>query len=308
VGLIGLRAIVRRLHFWLGAFAMLYIVFVSVTGCAIVFEHELYGFFLPDPRISLVGAKGLDTEGLRTAATSQYPDSVVIGIWQRRISAGMVAEVWLDGPNGASRRLFHPDTGEDLGDAQPSALRFLAFLRRAHVMALAGKTGQTINATGALALSAVSISGLLARRRRPSPTLNMNVRVYHSAVGAWASIFGTMWGITGACFAFSPALASLLGPVDEPVSVWLYALHSGSAAGTPTRILWAIVALSLSFLTISGTILLLRRTLVHVKGWSQRTGASRNVRVLVFAMPDQVTDCRPDGRQSAMHRLRRGTH
>jgi uncharacterized iron-regulated membrane protein len=200
---------------------MLYIVFVSVTGSAIVFEHELYGFFLPDPRISLVGTKGLDTEALRTAVTNQYPNNVVIGIWQRRISAGMVAEVWLDGPNGASRHLFHPDTGEDLGDAQPSALRLLAFLRRSHVMALAGKTGQIINATGALTLCVVSISGLLARRRRLSLALNMNAGVYHSAVGGWASIFGTMWGITGACFAFSPALASLLGPADEPASEWL---------------------------------------------------------------------------------------
>ena len=156
---------------------MLYIVFVSVTGCAIVFEHELYSFFLPDPHISLAGAKELETQRLRTVVTNQYPDGVVFGIWQRRISAGMVAEVWLDGPNGASRRLFHPDTGEDLGDAQPSALRFLALLRRAHIMALAGKSGQVINATGALTLSAVSISGLFARRRRLRLALNMNARL-----------------------------------------------------------------------------------------------------------------------------------
>ena len=46
-----LRRSLRRLHFALGAVAMLYILFVSVSGCAIVFEQELYRLLLPDPPI-----------------------------------------------------------------------------------------------------------------------------------------------------------------------------------------------------------------------------------------------------------------
>jgi uncharacterized iron-regulated membrane protein len=36
-----------RLHLWLGTMAVAYILFVSLSGCIILFQHELYRFFPP---------------------------------------------------------------------------------------------------------------------------------------------------------------------------------------------------------------------------------------------------------------------
>jgi uncharacterized iron-regulated membrane protein len=160
---VGLRPSIRRLHFCLGAVAMLYIIFVSASGCAIVFEHELYRFFLPHPPIVASGDGPLDIDTLKSVVATRYPQKVVAGIWERRLSAGLVAEVWLEGSTGTTRRLVHPQTGEDLGDAQPFSLRALEFLRGAHVSALAGNSGRFVNAMGAVALIVLSMSGIAMR-------------------------------------------------------------------------------------------------------------------------------------------------
>ncbi len=140
--LVGLRSCWRRAHFWLGVVATIYIVFVGVTGSAIVFEHELYEFLSPDPPLSTTAGARLDDVALKSAIAFHFPNTIVIGLWDRRLTDGMVAEVWLDGSNGTVRRLVHPTTGEDLGDAQPFAVRLLGFLRRVHIKALAGSSGQ----------------------------------------------------------------------------------------------------------------------------------------------------------------------
>jgi uncharacterized iron-regulated membrane protein len=187
----------RRAHFWLGLIAAFYIVFMSVTGSAIVFEHELYRAWSPDPSLSAPQETRLGDGVLRTAIASRHPNSTIIGLWDRRLSSGMAAEVWLDGSNGTIRRLIHPGTGEDLGDAQPLALRALAFLRRVHVMAVTGSAGRALNATGALALIALSISGLAAKRKASvSAGRKKNALTHHRMLGNVGSFFGFLWGVT----------------------------------------------------------------------------------------------------------------
>jgi hypothetical protein len=96
--------------------------------------------------------------------------------------------------------LIHPSTGEDLGDAQPFALRSPAFLRRAHITALAGSSGRIINATGALTLIALSISGLAARRHTSaSSKRRKNALTFHRSL----ALSGILWGVTGACLVFT---------------------------------------------------------------------------------------------------------
>lgn len=273
------RRPVRSLHFWLGAVAMLYVMFVSLSGCAIVFEHELYRILLPDPPIAAVQNSLPDWDALRAIISTRYPQDMVVGIWERRLSAGIVAEVWLDGPNGARRRLVHPRTGEDLGEAQPFGLRALESLRRAHVAVLAGNSGRLVNAAGALSLILLSLSGLAMRRRRtPRPDADprpgragadtrRRALAYHSAAGAWACLFGAMWGLTGACFAFPATLAALFGPAHEAVLEWLYLLHTGAAGGALTRALWTVSALSLPFLAITGMMMAWWRIRGRIVRW-----------------------------------------
>jgi uncharacterized iron-regulated membrane protein len=266
VKLVGLRSSSRRAHFWLGTIAALYVVFVSVTGSAIVFENELYRFLLPDPPLSPAPGARLDHGALRSAIAFHHPSSMVIGLWDRRLTAGIAAEVWLDGSSGMIRRLIHPATGEDLGDAQPFALRALAFLRRAHVAAMAGRPGQITNAIGAVALIALSISGVAARRRASvSPGRKRNALTYHRIFGTFAGLFGVLWGVTGAYLAFPTPFAGVLGTANEPVFEWVYLLHTGSAAGLITRIGWVGAGLGLALAAATGAMLWWRRTRINAK-------------------------------------------
>src|SRR6516165_6500422 len=84
---IALRRRVRRLHFWLGSVALLYIMFVSMSGCAIIFEHELYHLLSPDPPFTLAGGVLPDKGALKFIVAPQYPRDAIIGIWDRRLSA-----------------------------------------------------------------------------------------------------------------------------------------------------------------------------------------------------------------------------
>ena len=270
--LAGLRSSWRRAHFWLGIIAAFYVLFVSVTGCAIIFEHELYRLLLPDPPLSPATRARMDNGALRSAISLQYPSSIVVGLWDRRLTAGMAAEVWLDGSSGMIRRLIHPATGEDLGDAQPLTLRTLAFLRRIHVSVLAGGTGQLINATGAVALIALSISGLTARRRTSiSSGRKKNALTYHRFVGTCGSFFGILWGTTGAYLAFPNGFAAALGRANEPLFEWAYLLHTGSAAGLTTRVLWAGAGLGLALAVVTGAMPWWRRIRLNVPGSERGT-------------------------------------
>jgi uncharacterized iron-regulated membrane protein len=221
---------------------------------------------LPDPPLSPVPGARLDDRALKSAIAFHYPSSLVVGLWDRRLTAGTVAEVWLDGSNGTIRRLIHPTTGEDLGDAQPFALRLLAFLRHAHVTALNGGAGKIINAMGAFSLIALSISGLAAKRRASVPSgRNKNALTYHRIVGTLGSFFGILWGATGLYLVFPSAFANVLGAANEPVFEWAYLLHAGSVAGLTTRIVWVVAGLGVAFAAVTGAMLWWRRVRIATK-------------------------------------------
>jgi uncharacterized iron-regulated membrane protein len=267
---VGLR-LWRRAHFWLGVAAVIYVVFMGVTGSAIVFEHELYRFLSPDPPLTETTGSRLDSGALKSAIAFHFPNSIVIGLWERRLTDGMAAEVWLDGSSGTIRRLIHPATGEDLGDAQPFALRLLALLRHAHIKALAGTSGLIVNATGALTLIALCISGLAARRRTSASSgSKKNALTFHRTIGTVGSLFGVLWGVTGVSLLFPIAFARLLGTANEPVSEWMYVLHSGSVGGVPTRVAWAAAGLGLVLATVTGAMLWWRRMRIVVGSPSER--------------------------------------
>jgi uncharacterized iron-regulated membrane protein len=271
VRLVGSRSSWRRAHFWLGVAATVYIVFVSMTGSAIVFERELYQFLLPSPHLSAATGPRLDDGALKSAIALHFPNSVVIGLWDRRLTDGTAVEVWLDGSNGTVRRLIHPNTGEDLGDAQPFALRLLAFLRRAHMTALVGSSGRIINAAGALMLIALSISGLATRRRAPASSgRKKNALTFHRTVGTVEIFFGILWGVTGACLVFPTAFVGVLGGANEPLLEWMYVLHTGSAGGLAMRILWTGAGLALVLAAATGARLWWRRTRINARSPSER--------------------------------------
>jgi uncharacterized iron-regulated membrane protein len=259
-----LRDVNRKLHLWLGATAVVYVVFMCLTGCVLLFEDDLYRLFSPDPPFSVTQSPRLGADELARTAFQLYPDRRVVGVWDRKVSAGMVAELWLDGRDGMRRRLFHPYTGADLGDAHPAALRALGLLRDAHENLLAGAAGRIINGAGAICLLLLSVSGtwtwFAGRYGSRGYGSADRARTMHLRVGIWASVFAAIWGLTGVLFCY-PWLSRLPGPTGaETLLQWSYPLHSGSIGGLTARIVWAACSLLTTLLAITGTMMWQKRT------------------------------------------------
>jgi uncharacterized iron-regulated membrane protein len=259
------RRSLLRLHRGVGAAVVVYICLVSLSGCVVLFEHELYGFFSPDPTLtSSDHQRRLSATELMQAAVWQYPHDRVVGVWDRKVSADVIAELWLEGEGGLRRRLINPYSGADLGDAQPFSLRALGFLRDVHINLLGGHLGRVANGIGSLVMVLLSLSGAflwfgnVKRSRflskRPATDLAERARKLHRRTGVWLIIFTAVWGATGACFAFPSFVHSLFGTSfgGEAIVRGLYAIHSGSAGGWFTKTLWAASGLLTSLLAVTG--------------------------------------------------------
>jgi uncharacterized iron-regulated membrane protein len=267
------RRSLLRLHLGVGTAVVLYICLVSLSGCVVLFEHELYCFFSPDPALTSSSdrQRRLSAAELMQAALWQYPQDRVVGVWDRKVSADVIAELWLEGEGGLRRRLFNPYSGADLGNAQPFSLQALGFLRDVHINLLGGHLGRIANGIGSLVMVLLSLSGAflwlcnLKRSRflskRPATDLAERARKLHRRTGVWMIIFAVVWGATGACFAFPSFVHSLVGSSygGEAIMRGLYAIHSGSAGGWFTRTIWAASGLLTSLLAVTGVMGLRRR-------------------------------------------------
>jgi uncharacterized iron-regulated membrane protein len=266
------RRYLFRLHLGLGAAAVVYICFISLSGCVVLFEHELYRYFSPDPGLtSLDRLPRLSAAELMQAALWQYPHDRVVGVWDRKVSADVIAELWLEGEGGLRRRLFNPYSGADLGNAQPFSLQALGFLRHAHINLLGGHLGRVANGIGSLGMLLLALSGAflwlgnLKRShflsKRPAVGPAELARKFHRLTGVWMIMFAAVWGVTGVCFAFPSVVHGFVGTSfgGEAFFEGLYAIHSGSAGGWLTRILWAASGLLTSLLAVTGVMGLRRR-------------------------------------------------
>jgi uncharacterized iron-regulated membrane protein len=254
----------RRLHHWLGAAAVAYVLFVSLSGCIVLFEHELYGFFSPDPEVMKSDGQRLSADELMRAAVLQYPRDRIVGVWDRRVSADILAELWLEGEGGIRQRLFHPYTGVDLGDAHPFILRVLVLLRDAHMNLLAGRPGRITNGIASLSMVLLSLSGAFlwirglkrarAQPERRAPVSTQRTRNIHRRTGVWMLGFVVVWGATGTCLAFPSLVHGIVGSGSggEAVFEQLYAIHSGAAGGWLTKTVWAASGLLTSLLALTG--------------------------------------------------------
>ena len=258
-----------RLHLWLGTAIVAYIFVVSLSGCIVLFEHELYRFFSPDPEVASLGRQRLSVAELVQAALAQYPHDRVVGVWDRKVSDDVIAELWLEGEGGLQQRLFHPYSGEDVGNARPFSLQALGFVRDAHMNLLSGRLGRVVNGIGSVAIVLLSLSGAILwfgkRSRfpygRPTVDLEERARKFHRRAGVWMIIFAAAWGGTGTFFAFPWLVQSLVGTGSTGQAIFegLYVVHSGAAGGWPTKAIWATSGVLTSLLALTG-----------VMGWRRR--------------------------------------
>jgi len=127
-----------------------------------------------------------------------------------------------------------------------------------------GHLGRVVNGIGALVMVLLSLSGAflwLGNRkrsrflsRRPATNLPERARKLHRRTGVWMIMFAAVWGASGACFAFPAFVHNLVGISfgGDAISEGLYAIHSGSAGGWFTKILWAACGLLTSLLAVTG--------------------------------------------------------
>jgi len=238
------------LHTWIGVATVLYLFILCLSGCVVLFERDLYRMLSPDPAVERASVPRLSGAELIDIAFRRYPEHQVVGVWDRKVSADVIAEIWLDGRDGLHRRLLNPYTGADLGAVQPPALQILSMIRQSHTNLVKGALGQFVNGLGALVLVLLAASSLLSwmfRKREPDrrPTKDA-IRSLHRQIGLWMLPFATLWGATGLILSVPAWLGD--GTVE-----WAYALHTGMGGGLPITTLWAVSSLLTSMLLLAGT-------------------------------------------------------
>jgi uncharacterized iron-regulated membrane protein len=158
------------------------------------------------------------------------------------------------------------------------ASRPAEWLVRLHRWAFVGSVGQTLNATGALSLLALSLSGAIiwwpgrAHWRR-SLTIDWRTRLpritwdAHSALGFWFLIPLAMWSASGLYLGEPQWFDGLLrlDPRDRFVDRALFVLaqlHFGRF-GRVAEVAWALMGLVPAVLAITGVFICCRRVIWH---------------------------------------------
>jgi uncharacterized iron-regulated membrane protein len=235
---------------WVGATTVLYLSVVCLSGCIVLFERDLYRWLSPDPAVEPVSVSRLSNAELINIAFSRYPEHRVVGVWDKKVSTDVLAEIWLDSHNGLHRRLLNPYTGADLGAAQPPGLRVLSMIRQSHAKLVTGTLGRFVNGFGSLVLMLLAASSLLSwmfRRRETRARPNrLNVRSLHRLIGFWMLPFAMLWGATGLILS---APVSWGGGAVE----WAFALHTAMGGGWLITTVWALCSLLTSILLLAGT-------------------------------------------------------
>lgn len=283
------RRALFQIHLWTGIAIGLYVVMISVTGSVLVYRNELYRAFSPQPVLVDGSGEVLGAEQLKEAARRAYPSYEISEIRPGK-TTNQALEVTLTGGDGTIRRLFHPFTGEDLGNPLPPGYRVSAWLLDLHDNLLNGETGRRVNGLGALFLIVLSLTGAVIWwpgtgkwRRSLIFDLRSNWKrltwSLHSAFGFWFFVFVGMWGITGAYLSFPQlfgAVFDLIEPFDESnpaervvdrIQYWLAYLHFGRLGGrgipgcgrglcnSLTKITWAVIGVVPLLMFVTGVVM-----------------------------------------------------
>ena len=235
------------LHAWIGVTTVLYLFVLCLSGCVVLFERDLYRLLSPDPAVEPLSVPRLSGAELINISFSRYPEHRVVGVWDKKVSADVIAEIWLEDHNGLHRRLVNPYTGDDLGNARPLSLRVLSMIRQSHINLVTGTVGQVVNGLASLVMMLLAVSSLLSwtiRKPAPQPIASA-ARSLHRQIGFWMIPFASLWGATGLILG-APAL------FGDGTIEWAYALHTGLGGGRLITALWAASSLLTSVLLVAG--------------------------------------------------------
>jgi uncharacterized iron-regulated membrane protein len=279
-----LRRALFQIHLWTGVAVGLYMIFISVTGSAVVFRRDLNQRLLGNiPANELAAdAKRLSDADFRAAVLKQYPDYTImrIAVSRRRLSPNEV-RLAKDGEEVQER--FSPYSGADMGAAHPRAVAVMEWFTDLHDNLLKGETGRKINAVGGALLCLLCVSGLVIWWRASGAwykgfffnprsgwkRINFDL---HAALGFWGLLILFLWGISGIYFGFPDLFMKVVDyfePPDQfPIGrqgdvfiAWMVRMHFGRYGGMGVRITYVVLGLLPAVMFVTGAIMWWNRVL-----------------------------------------------
>jgi len=308
---IWLRRALFQVHLWSGIALGLYIFLMSVTGSVLVYRNELYEAATRAPVLSKGSGPFLTDGQLKEAAQPLYPGFSVVKIGRPR-NVEQAVDIELRRGDQHRYRMFDPHSGADLGESIPTGIRLVSGLLDLHDNLVAGPTGRKVNGIGALAMTALTLTGVAVwwpgiRTWRRSLTVNRRVGwrrfnwQLHSVIGFWTVGFILIFAVSGAYLCFPDTvqdLADRLEPVtatniasriSDKIIYWLAFLHFGriNGIGLPcngpglcdqtTKAVWAIFGLAPAVMFVTGAIMWWNRVLRPRLASSRRTARAHAV-------------------------------
>ncbi|HEY6341008.1 MAG TPA: PepSY domain-containing protein [Bryobacteraceae bacterium] len=261
-----LRELSFRLHSWLGIGAAVYLLLMSLTGATLIFYPQLYAALSPHPSVSSKRPP-LTTDELRRVLLKSWPGYEVSWIWPRNDSGAWTVRL-TDSRQRINSRVVNAFTGEDLGPAYPASVEALNVLKELHENLLLGRPGQTAHVVGGLIMLLLAATGAavwwpgrhrwrrhtLVRRRSRGKRLVWEI---HSAVAFWTVLFDLMWGATGLVLVWR-SVTTL--SANQRWFEFAYRFHAGNFQTPILLLVWALAALTLPVLAITGLQMWLNRS------------------------------------------------
>ena len=284
-----LRKALFQVHLWTGIGIGLYVLFMSVSGAALVYRRELASAFSRQPRIAAGPGARMTVDELKQAAKRAYPGYDATHVYEGK-KLDQPVELLLERGENKLQRLFNPYTGADLGDPLKPGFLFIQWLADFHDNLLLGRLGRTWNAIGGVLATLLCITGAIIwwpgiKHWRNSLTVGWKVNrkglnwALHSALGIWSIAFIFMWGITGIYLSIPEsfnAIVDYFEPIQagsktnrfgDQVLFWMARLHFGRFAGMPVEIIWTILGIVPALLFVTGTVMWWNRVL---EPWMRR--------------------------------------
>jgi sulfite reductase (NADPH) flavoprotein alpha-component len=144
---------IRLLHRWPGLAALLLVLLLSLSGAALSVFPAADRLTAPQAEVTLSVAD------LASRIQAQHP-----GVEQiKRAPSGRITAYWFEG-DAAKAATIDPATGRDVASADPNPVQ--RWLTNFHRSLFLDDTGRLVMALGALAMLALSISGVLLVARR----------------------------------------------------------------------------------------------------------------------------------------------
>jgi len=300
-----LRRVLFQIHLWTGVGVGLYMVFISITGSAVVFRRDLNQSLLGNIPAKDVpaDAKRLSDEELRAAVLRLYPGYRITRVAaSRRRLAPSEATLTRDGEILQER--FNPYTGADMGSAHPRAVAVMEWFTDLHDNLLKGETGRKVNAVGGALLCVLCMTGLVIWWRASgawykgfffSPKsswkrINFDL---HAALGLWGLLILFLWGVSGIYFGFPDAFIKVVDYFEPPDRVpigrqgdafiaWMVRMHFGRYGGMGVRITYVIIGLLPAVMFVTGAIMWWNRVL---RRWLVQSSRAPRARAVFPAQP-----------------------